>query len=103
VRDLTHRALDLARTQGATYADIRIIEQQTQSIAIKNGVVEHLVPSTSRGFGVRVVVDGAWGFAASAKLAAREVVRVTAEAVRIARASVRVKTASVDLGPPEAH
>ncbi len=103
VRDLAQRALDLAQTQGVTYADIRIVDQQNQSIAVKNGVVERLAQNSSRGFGVRVVVDGAWGFAASAELAPREVDRVTAEAVRIARASARVKLADIDLGPPEVH
>ena len=41
----------------------------------------------SEGFGVRVLVDGAWGFAASHVLTAAEADRVAAEAVRIARAS----------------
>lgn len=103
MRDLAHRALDLAQTQGATYADVRIVEQQIQSIAVKNGVIERLAQTASQGFGVRVVVDGAWGFAASAELAPKEIDRVTAEAVRIARASAWVKNANVDLGWPEVH
>ena len=41
----------------------------------------------SEGFGVRVLVDGAWGFASSHVLTAAEADRVAAEAVRIARAS----------------
>ena len=41
----------------------------------------------SEGFGVRVLVDGAWGFAASHILTTAEADRVAGEAVRIARAS----------------
>src|SRR5207245_5995356 len=40
-----------------------------------------------RGFGIRVLVDGAWGFASSSDLSATEADRVAAEAVRIAKAS----------------
>jgi TldD protein len=51
---------------------------------------------------VRVVVDGAWGFASSARIAPAEVDRITALAVQIARASALFKTHDVDLGPPVA-
>jgi len=87
LKTLTDRALNLADVQGATYADIRIVQRRTQNITIKNGVVEALSDNESKGFGVRVVVDGAWGFASSALLAPSELDRVTALAVQIARAS----------------
>ena len=66
MRTFTDRALNLAQVQGASYADIRIIVRRTQEINVKNGVVEGLSDNESQGFGVRVVVDGAWGFASSA-------------------------------------
>ncbi len=103
MKELTDRALDLAQVQGATYADMRMVQRRTQTITVKNGVVEALSDNESRGFGVRVVVDGAWGFASSALLAPDEVDRVTALAVQIARASALFKTHDVDLGPPVAH
>ena len=103
MKTLTDRALDLAQVQGATYADIRIVQRRTQNISVKNGVVEGLSDNESQGFGVRVVVDGAWGFASSARLSPGEVDRVTAMAVQIARASALFKTHDVRLGPPVAH
>ena len=103
LKTLTDRALNLAQVQGATYADMRIARRQTQNITVKNGVVEALSDNESQGFGVRVVVDGAWGFASSALLTPDEVDRVTALAVQIARASALFKTHDVDLGPPVAH
>lgn len=103
MKELTDRALNLAQVQGATYADIRIVRRRTQHITVKNGVVEGLSDNESQGFGVRVVVDGAWGFASSALLTAAEVDRVTALAVQIARASALFKTGDVRLGPPVAH
>jgi len=103
LKDFTDRALNLAQIQGASYADIRIVEAEDQEIVVRNGVVEAIMHKTSRGFGVRVIADGAWGFASSAELTAEEVDRVTAQAVRIARASARLKSHDVNLGPPEVH
>jgi TldD protein len=94
------RALNLAQVQGASYADVRVVHNRTESLAVKNGVVEALNFSESIGFGVRALVDGAWGFASSRELSGEEIDRVTALAVEIARASARVSGEKVDLGPP---
>ena len=87
MRELTDRALDTAAARGAGYADVRVVRRQDESIAIKTGRVEGVASGESEGFGVRVLVDGAWGFASSHLLTAMEADRVAAEAVRIARAS----------------
>jgi TldD protein len=100
LKTLTDRALNLAQVQGASYADIRIVQRRRQNVTVKNGVVEALSEDESQGFGVRVVVDGAWGFASSSQLAPAEVDRVTALAVKIARASASFKVRDVKLGPP---
>src|SRR5207342_294581 len=52
----------------------------------------------SQGFGIRVVVDGAWGFASSSRLDPREIERIARRAVEIARASALVLSEPVDLG-----
>jgi TldD protein len=99
LKELTARALNLAQVQGASYADVRLVNRRTQNINVKNGVVEGLADNESQGFGVRVIVDGAWGFASSALVNAAEVDRVTALAVQIARASALCKNRDVRLGP----
>lgn len=103
MRELTDRALNLAQTKGATYADMRIVNRETQTIGVKNGVVQELALDSTLGFGVRVIADGAWGFASSHLLTPDEVNRVTALAVQIAKASALTKIDDVDLGPPEVH
>lgn len=100
MKDLARRALDLMETRRASYGEIRLVRRETEDIAVKKGRLEALSQSESRGFGVRVVVSGAWGFAASSVLTAEEVDRVVDLAVRIARASARVKARDVILGPP---
>jgi TldD protein len=87
MRDLTARALDTANAMGATYADVRVVRRLEESITIKSQRVEGVHSGEDEGFGVRVLVDGAWGFASSHELSMAEADRVAAESVRIARAS----------------
>ncbi len=103
MKDIAQRALNVAQLQGASYADVRIIHQQTQSIVVKNGHVEALSHNQNQGVGIRVVVNGSWGFASSSILSVKEAERVGARAAQIARASALVKTSNVALGPPEVH
>src|SRR5450759_503219 len=103
MRNLIDRALNLAQVRGAAYADVRIVGRESQAIGVKNGIVESISADETYGFGVRVIVDGAWGFSSSNRLVAEEVDRVTAEAVAIARASALVHGRAAELGPPEVH
>jgi len=103
MREYTDRALNTATASGATYADIRVIRSETEAITVKNGVVQGLTQDESVGFGVRVIADGAWGFASSSQLTDAEIDRVAALAVQIAKASARANKEPVDLGPPEVH
>jgi len=103
LKTLIERGLNTAQVRGATYADVRVVHTSTEDITIKNGNPEAIRQQEDQGLGVRVIADGAWGFAASATLTAEEVNRVAAQAVDIARASARVQAGDVDLGPPEVH
>ena len=87
MREITDRALDTAGVRGAAYADVRLVRRREESIDVKTGRLAGVVSHETEGFGVRVLVDGAWGFASSHRLTAAEADRVAAEAVRIARAS----------------
>ena len=87
MRDLTNRALETATALGAGYADVRVVRRLEETINVKSGLVEGVASGESEGFGVRVLVGGAWGFASSHVLTLAEADRVAAMAVRIARAS----------------
>ena len=104
MKSLTDRALDTASALGASYADVRIVDHTEQTIATRNGAVATVNQEQNFGFGVRVIADGAWGFASSATLDGKEVDRVAALAVSIARASALVKSnGGVDIGPAVSH
>ncbi len=102
MREYAQKALDVVESEGASYGDIRIIYDQSQDISVKNGVPAVNI-SQREGFGVRVIVDGAWGFAASPKITKDEIVRVAKLACAVARASAKVKKENVRLAPEPVH
>ena len=99
MREIVRTAVDAALMAGAGYADARIMVSEHESVQVKNGHVEGVLRSTDQGIGVRVLVDGAWGFAATADLTADGVMRAAREAVRLARASGRFSAGYVELSP----
>lgn len=98
---LAELALSLTEDKGASYADIRIEETQEENISVRNGAAELIEKSTDFGLGIRVMVNGAWGFAASADVNQESIQRVSQQATEIARASSRVKEGDVVLSPLE--
>src|SRR5256885_394981 len=99
MRDLANRALNIAQQLGASYVDVRVMERTTEGIDVKNGRVEGISSGTSSGFNVRVIVDGAWGFASSANMDDVEAEQVARQAIQIARASALVAGEPVILSP----
>jgi len=70
VRDLCAAAVDAATDAGAEYADARVVIKRDQLVATKNGRVDRMTDAESEGIGVRVLVNGAWGFACDRRLTA---------------------------------
>jgi len=101
MKDFTNLCLDTAASLGATYADIRIINSQNQSLFVKNGRVEEISSSTSAGFGVRLIANGAWGFASSFQITREDIEEVTRLAFQIALASAQVKKKDIILSEEE--
>jgi TldD protein len=103
VKQFCWECLDAATTAGASYADVRVTDTLTQSLSVRNGVVEGVSSSSSVGFGVRVVSRGAWGFAASSDMGSDSAARVAKQAVAIARASSTVGARLIVLSPLDPH
>ena len=92
-------ALTLTDQHGVSYSDVRIVDERNRTLATKNGRVGHASDSSSLGIGIRVLADGAWGFASTEDLTRIAVEMTAAKAVEIARASARVKQENVRLAP----
>jgi TldD protein len=101
MKHVANWALDTATARGASYADVRVIAQRSRALTTKNGKVGSALDSESVGMNVRVICDGAWGFAASSELGRGSVEATAAQAVAIARASAKVKREDVRLAPEE--
>ena len=95
MKDLVHHILDLANLKKVDYADIRIVRRQSEEIEVKNGKVEALTDDSDFGFGIRLLLQGAWGFACSSKVTKTEMEATFKKALRIAKASSKAKANDV--------
>src|ERR1700689_717212 len=102
MKEVASWALNIATMRGASYADARIVSQRSRALSTKNGKVGSASDSESVGFSVRVLADGAWGFAASDDGSRASVEATAAQAVEIAPASSRVKRENIRLAPEKA-
>jgi TldD protein len=99
VEELALEALDAAVSRGAQYADVRSIEGRTEHIRTRDGSLESAGERHDSGFGVRVLVNGAWGFAAAGKLDRARVPAVVGAAIEAGRAAATVQARRVELAP----
>jgi TldD protein len=94
-------ALTRATALGASYADVRVNRYRRESIATRERQVQNVSRSTSRGLGLRVLVSGAWGFAATNRLEPAAARDAADQAVAIARASAVLASRKVVLANAE--
>ncbi|MFW9944577.1 MAG: TldD/PmbA family protein [Candidatus Sifarchaeia archaeon] len=97
MKDFANAALETCRKEGATYADIRIVTIRGEDITVKDGNIDLLSLTTVRGFGIRAIADGGWGFAASHDISKNEIRNTARLAVRIAKASGSTRSDPVTL------
>ncbi len=94
---LADLALDGARRGGATYADIRLGETLQQYAQAKDDRLEHFDERSSRGFGLRVLLGGSWGFYGSRRLDAASVREGVERALENARAMRPIQPRPIEL------
>ncbi len=103
LRELALRAIDSARSAGASYADARVVLNRSQSVGTRERRVTGLSDQETFGFGVRVLAGGTWGFAASRDLTLDEADRIARQAVAQARANAVVRRSPVQLAPVDSY
>jgi TldD protein len=89
--DLADLALAEVARLGVTHADVRARQEDRESLQVRDDDVEGVSRGSSRGVGIRVVHDGAWGFAATHDTSPDAVRRAAQQAVEVARGSARVR------------
>lgn len=96
-------ALNAARTKGATYTDVRIGRYLNQYVITRENKVENTVNTESYGMGIRVIVNGSWGFAATDKLDNDSIAKTVSLAVQIAKENARLLKEPVQLAPQKGY
>ncbi len=103
IEKIAESAVAKAVSLGASYADCRYIEISNESLSYSNGSPQSVNKSTDRGLGIRVLVNGAWGFFGSSVLTEDEAIRASNSAVEIGRASAKINLIPVELAPAEKY
>ena len=98
-KGLADAALNAATSAGCSYCDVRVGRYLNQFVITRDAHVENVVNTESTGVGVRVIANGAWGFAATNNLTTDGVAAAARQAAAIAKANAKSQTAPVQLAP----
>ena len=94
--------LDWLKGKSVDYADCRYVRTEKESIQVTDGVVDTLSKDVNVGVGVRVLHDGAWGFAGIASTSEADIKKAANKALQTARASAMAKKEAINLAEQEA-
>ena len=92
-------ALQAARDAGCSYCDVRIGRYLQQFVVTREDKVQNVVNTESTGVGIRVINNGAWGFAATRDLSTAGVAAAARQAAAIAKANASLQDKPVQLAP----
>ena len=87
IKALMQVALDTAKSGGASYSDVRVSARRQQNVGTRDKIVTGVGDTDTFGLGVRTLVDGAWGFAATSDLTKDAIARTTRLALEQAKAN----------------
>jgi TldD protein len=98
-RKMAEAALARAQDFHVAHADFRFERIRSQSVRVRDGRLQGASDGEVVGFSVRVVLDGAWGFAAGVGLGQTVAVQVAENAVRAAQVAGAMTSRPVELAP----
>jgi TldD protein len=94
---LSDAAIDAAKAAGASHVDVRIERTRTGYLSLRDAKPETQSDESNLGIGVRVIVDGAWGFASSPDLSNDTAKKLALSAVAMAKTSKPLSTDEIKL------
>ena len=101
MKDKLKGTIDYLKSKGVAYGDIRYVHAESESIRVTNETVDTLSKNIDQGFGIRVIGNGAWGFASSSICTVAEMRKVANRAINVALASAMTKKLDVRLAEAE--
>jgi len=99
LQSVSDAAISTAKSQGASHVDVRIERTRTGYLALRDAKPETQSDETNFGIGVRVIVNGAWGFASSPDVSEDSAMKLATTAVAMARTSKPLSTEEISLVP----
>jgi len=99
IKALMQVALDVAKSGGAGYTDVRVSARRQQNVNTRERIVQGVSDTDTFGLGVRTLVDGAWGFAATSVLTKDSIAATTRSALDQAKANRASQLKPVVLAP----
>ena len=103
MEDYAEVCIDVASQQGATYAEARFMDYRSR-LYTNDGKGIRTHNSYERTFGVRVIVDGMWGFSGALLTDKDSCQNVATRAAKIARAAAAASKRKIKLAPaPTVH
>src|SRR5437016_10166047 len=93
----------MSTKSGASYSDFRLSNFRSQRVAARENIIRGVSDNENFGFSVRVIIEGAWGFAASSTFTESEVSRVAKIACGIAKANKKIQRNRVELVPTPSY
>jgi TldD protein len=100
---LADTGLNAAKSGGATYADVRIGRYLNQFVITRENKVQSVINTESFGAGVRVIVNGTWGFASSNDVTPDGIKKTAEQAVAIAKANSKFQKEPLKLAPVQSY
>lgn len=97
MKELVNIALNRASHQGASYCDIRFVENREEWIQVRKGSLSQFDFIEDLGYGIRVLFDGAWGFASSNRITPDDLSKTTDRALSIARTFSKFQKMKIEL------
>ncbi len=102
-KELANVGLNAAKAKGASYADVRIGRYLRQFVATRDKRVQGVANTENYGVGIRVLVNGAWGFAATHTVTRDAIAKAAEQAVAVAKANARIQGEPVQLAPQKGY
>jgi TldD protein len=98
-RELLMEGLNSAKMAGASYADVRIGRYLQNFVSTREQQITNVVDTDSIGAGIRALVDGTWGFAATRTMTKDGIASAAKKAVAVAKATRIGRDKPVELAP----
>jgi TldD protein len=91
--------LSTATSLGASWAEFRVCLNASNYVNTHDSVVENSTSGSSTSLGVRVLLNGVWGFASDPSITPEGARRAARSAIELAKVAAPLTTRKVELGP----